>query len=319
MTNEMAGHPSVRGAEKLALVICLAASTLVVAAGPSSAGRIRCPAQDPCTGTNKGDHMIGTRGSDVILGLDGVSDLLSGRKGNDELRGGRGIDRVRGGRGHDVLGIGPNQEDSIPYDYREYLEGGPGHDVMYGNGGLSIFSGDGGNDTMYGRDGRDDYLYTSPDWGHDVIVDLPDADWHNILWLSSFYDDLVIDLNSSGDHHEMRTADGSATVDWDNDAITFVLGGYGDDIIHGNELGNLIQVQGNDTVYGGEGNDDLGAVDWEGNATIYGGGGDNVINVHDAIHPHDGGFDTVDCGAGDADTVYFDPNDTVVKCEILNP
>ena len=53
--------------------------------------------------------------------------------------------------------------------------------------------------------------------------------------------------------------------------------------------------------------------------TIYGGEGDDVINVMDAIYPHDGGVDTVDCGPGDADSVQYDPDDTVKNCEILNP
>lgn len=261
--------------------------------------------------------MIGTTGSDVILALVG-SDVLFGKEGNDELRGGRGIDAVRGGPGSDVVGVGPRRNLSIPADHKEYLYGGLGHDVMYGNDGFSSFTGGGGNDTMYGRAGRDEYWYMSPDWGHDVIVDRPDPH-DNMLWLTQFYDDLVINLNSRGDRHEMRTANGGATSDWDNDAINFINGGRGDDIIRGNEHDNVVWVQGNDRVYGYAGGDDLRTLDWTSNVTIYGGRGDDVINVKDAVDDYDGGPDTVDCGPGDADTVHFDANDTVENCEILNP
>lgn len=310
------GHRSIRVS---ALVVCVAAVTLVLAAGPSSAGRIECAAQDPCTGSNKSDRLFGTRGSDVIRGLGG-GDVLSGKQGNDDLRGGHGLDRLRGGRGHDVVRLGPYREPpQFPGDYWEYLQGGSGHDVMYGNDGFSVFNGGDGNDTMYGGGSRDDYWYETPDWGHDVIVDLPDRDWHNMLWLTTFHEDLVIDLNSSGDHHEMRLADGNATVDWDNDAISFVFGGYGDDIIIGNEHDNIVSSQGTDTVYGGGGYDFIQGVDWTYNATIFGGEGDDVIDVRDAVFPHDGGIDTVDCGPGDADKVRYDANDTVENCEILNP
>jgi hypothetical protein len=263
--------------------------------------------------------LVGTRESDLIRGL-GEGDVLSGKRGNDELRGGRGFDRVRGGRGHDVIGIGLYEEPaSFPGDYWEYLEGGSGHDVMYGNDGYSTFTGGAGNDTMYGRDNRDDYVYSTPDWGHDVIVDLPDADWHNMIQLSDFYADVVVDLNSSGDHHEMRLAEGNATVDWDDDAITYVLGGYGDDLFVGNELDNILSSQGDDTYYGGDGSDFIQAVDPKGFAAIFGDEGDDVIDVRDAIYPDDGAGDTVDCGAGDADSVRYDPGDTVTNCEILNP
>lgn len=317
MTCRMAEDSSIRKATKLAVAISVAAVTLLMAAGPSSAARIRCAAQDPCAGTKKGDRMIGTRGSDVILGRRGT-DALYGRKGNDDLRGGHGEDTVRGGPGHDVVDVGAYRGIRNPSGFPEILSGGPGHDVMYGNDGFNSFTGGGGNDTMYGGGGRDEYWFMSADRGHDVIVDLPDPD-DNLLRLTSFYDDLVIDLNSSGDHHEMRTADGTATVDWDDDGINFILGGYGDDIIYGNEHDNVVFAQRNDTIYGGEGNDDLWAVDWDGDVTIYGGGGDDVIHVMDAIEPHEPGSDTVDCGPGDADTVHFDDNDNVVNCEILNP
>lgn len=258
--------------------------------------------------------MIGTTGSDVILALAG-GDTLSGKEGHDELRGGRGVDWVRGGPGNDIVGIGPRRH----FNYsKEALHGGLGHDVMYGNDGWAPFTGGGGNDTMYGRAGRDEYWYMSPNWGQDVIVDRPDP-YDNMLWLTQFHDDLIINLNSRGDRHEMRTANGGATTDWDNDAINFINGGHGDDIIRGNEHDNVVWVQENDTVHGYAGDDELRTIDWTGNATIYGGQGDDVIDVKDAVDDYDGGPDTVDCGPGDADTVHFDVYDTVENCEILNP
>ncbi|MEA2369020.1 MAG: hypothetical protein QOH38_1738, partial [Thermoleophilaceae bacterium] len=37
--------------------------------------------------------------------------------------------------------------------------------------------------------------------------------------------------------------------------------------------------------------------------------------ANDRIYAHDGEKDRVDCGSGDADVVFVDPRDVVVRCE----
>jgi Ca2+-binding RTX toxin-like protein len=47
---------------------------------------------------------------------------------------------------------------------------------------------------------------------------------------------------------------------------------------------------------------------------LYGGPGDDIIDARDG----EGGNDFVSGGTG-TDTCYFDPDDFVVGCEVLNP
>ena len=73
----------------------------------------------------------------------------------------------------------------------------------------------------------------------------------------------------------------------------------------------------NDTIFGRRGNDEIidtgpgPDVD-----TIFGDKGDDTIRVNEGDSDVDPDF--VDCGPG-IDTVFVDPTDTRLNCEILNP
>jgi hypothetical protein len=73
---------------------------------------------------DKGNDVVrGGTGNDVLLGGDG-SDQLMGEDGNDRLNGQAGVDKLRGGHGSDVV-IG------IDAAFNEYVEGGPGADILW--------------------------------------------------------------------------------------------------------------------------------------------------------------------------------------------
>jgi len=88
-----------------------------------------------------------------------------------------------------------------------------------------------------------------------------------------------------------------------------VLGYYGNDVIDGGFLYGDWQRddQGNDDLYGESGDDFI--IDWVGYDWAFGGDGNDTIDVRG------GSFaDYVDAGSG-YDTVYANPNDTVVNAE----
>jgi Ca2+-binding RTX toxin-like protein len=101
-------------------------------------------------------------------------------------------------------------------------------------------------------------------------------------------------------------------------ADTFTGSGVADQITgrSGNDL--IDSGEGDDEVHGGGGNDQISDnvlvsdVD-----TIFGGKGNDIIDVREGAAGGDNP-DFVDCGPG-TDTVFADPTDTRLNCEILNP
>jgi Ca2+-binding RTX toxin-like protein len=93
---------------------------------------------------------------------------------------------------------------------------------------------------------------------------------------------------------------------------------------------------GNDDVYGNEGNDDplRGAEDSD---RVYGNSGNDIVDLaafdtpgssdqgfggkgKDRVFAQDGNFDAIDCGAGTSDVAFLDVGlDTQTNCESVNP
>jgi RTX calcium-binding nonapeptide repeat (4 copies) len=112
----------------------------------------------------------------------------------------------------------------------------------------------------------------------------------------------------------------------------FVDAWLGDDTVYGGDdsdnttfeypdgpvLKGLVGAEGSDTVYGEDGNDyiDLFTLDEEGSEdSAFGGTGNDTIDAFDENK------DTINCGKGDRDKVYYDRRLDVVSnnCEIKRP
>jgi Ca2+-binding RTX toxin-like protein len=234
------------------LLGCTMALMLLLAAGVALAVTKTCmPYTGPgteCFGTKNADTLNGTDGSDLIYGR-GRADTLNGFGAFDELYGQGGADKLFGSSGNDNL-IGGSGKDA--------LGGGEGIDTYY--------FGDG-----WGKDSLSDYVSSANE------IRFSSVPYQGVV----LTDDLIIDL-TSGTGPEVRNASGTNTINWEGNVIDDVQSGYGDDEIMGNASANLI---------GGAQGDD----------TIFGEGGDDEIRVYDS----DGSIgDTVHCGEGD-DTVLY--------------
>ena len=99
-------------------------------------------------------------------------------------------------------------------------------------------------------------------------------------------------------------------------------GHYGNDTIYGGPGADLLYgANHSDTVYGGKGADRIHAAGYDSEPI-----GANPVDHsygqsgNDTIRSFDGFKDTVDCGAGNEDTVIYDRTlDTVKNCEIKRP
>lgn len=109
-----------------------------------------------------------------------------------------------------------------------------------------------------------------------------------------------------GDGHDWMSGDTYGPADSSTDGEDRLFGGGGSD--------GMVGYGGGDLLSGGVGRDYLYAVELSngpGEDTVRGGRGDDFI---DAI---DGTKDTIDCGAGTKDRVYYDEGlDTIKGCEI---
>jgi Ca2+-binding RTX toxin-like protein len=104
----------------------------------------------------------GTSGDDVIWGeTDG--DYIRGRRGNDRICARGGDDIVYGGRGNDRVSLGGSGGEL------ESVQGGPGHDRLFGNRGPDHLTGGAGNDYLHGGPGSD---WGLGEEGDDVCVSI---------------------------------------------------------------------------------------------------------------------------------------------------
>lgn len=109
-----------------------------------------------------------------------------------------------------------------------------------------------------------------------------------------------------GDSHDWMSGDTYAPTDSSTDGEDRVFGGAGSD--------GMVGYGGGDLLSGGIGRDYIYAVEHSngpGEDTVKGGGGDDFIEAIVKTR------DTIDCGAGAKDRVYYDNDlDTIQGCEI---
>ena len=168
----------------------------------------------------------------TVFGGAGRDHLMGGR-GNDVLHGGSGRDDLDGGRGDDVLYGGSG---------RDNLDGGRGRDILFGGSGRDDLYGGRGNDILFGGDGRDN-LYGGR--GKDILIG---GDGRDKLY---------------GDRGNDLLIGGKVDTDWedlfDNDALDMALTEWaaGDLADTMNILGNVLDDNDRDKLYGGNGADTL--------------------------------------------------------------
>jgi Ca2+-binding RTX toxin-like protein len=229
-------------------------------------------------GTTPGGGTInGTEGNDSLTGTPG-GDTINGLGGHDTINGAGGSDSLNGGTGNDlVIGGGDPQE----ADGGAILVGGDGDDTLDGFD-HRLFQSDLDADTMDGGLGNDlyrvdDALDVLTDTGGIDTVHAANTDWT----LGAGFENLVLDT----DEFEFGTGIGNAlanhmSITWQgrlegmggDDTLVggtggtsdTLLGGDGNDVIHGNLSALADGGAGNDTLFasfvmtGGSGTDRFG-------------------------------------------------------------
>lgn len=254
---------------------------------------------DGSAGISRDDTVVAAAGSDTLTGGNGGNHLY-GDDGNDTLTDGDDLDFLYGGAGDDLL-ISTND---LATEYLfDDLQGGDGNDTLIGGFGPEHFTDGRGNDWISGGAG-DDWIElslqpTEADTvdGGEGVDDRFDADWRALttdtVWVNTPGEQHAINgvLISNVEELFLRLGSGNDTVinnlvdsRYDYSSIN---GGAGDDHLVGDGL-----------LYGGTGNDTLGAgpngtsaFGEEGDDSIVGGRNDDTLNGHD-------GNDTLSGGKG---------------------
>ena len=254
------------------------------------------------------DKLNGNAGNDFLFGGYG-NDTITGGAGNDILWGGYGQgifvdnDKLTGGAGNDIyyvgLGYGNDTvvesstavgddtvfvygmsftagagvENVIAWDTsvdvtltgnsgNNYLYGGSGDDVLKGLGGSDSLNGGSGDDRMEGGAGNDNYIVDS--FG-DQVIESSGAGTDTVL--VQFYGYGTLDANIE-----------NMTLGYGAGATT-IIGTSANNVLRGNDYGNLIYGgAGNDTLTSGGGDDEL--FGGKGNDTYFvEGGNDSVFEL----------------------------------------
>ena len=221
--------------------------------------------------TNAGDDTVnGGMGSDTIDGGIG-NDYLNGGVGQDLIEGGFGKDTISGEAFGDMLG-GGGQSDIIT--------GGDGDDLVLGNNGNDTRDGNRDNDALYGGGGAD---LIAGGKGDDIL------DGSNPLDLVNSENGAPLDVSV-----EFMDALAGARADYvENPNITL------DELLTSPRFDGVTplkdaQLDGADTLYGGEGNDTL----YVGGLDVAKGGMGNDLFIFDEVANGEAGT-IVDFKVGD--------------------
>lgn len=147
-------------------------------------------ANDRLFGGSESDVLNGNDGKDRLFGGDGLYDVLYGGAGNDRLKGDGGID---------------------------LLVGGEGNDRVWGGSGNDTISGGRGDDKFHGGADADTFLFSTTDFGADVILDfefgIDTLDMRNV----------ANTLQNDGSGRQITVTDTAEGVVFGIDAVTSVL------------------------------------------------------------------------------------------------
>ena len=279
--------------------------------------------------SDSGDTIYGGDGDDIIYGgpddttFSGTDwDTIYGEAGNDTIYGGVGCDTIYGGTGNDEIHGGYNSDtlygnegNDIIYgdELNDNIDGGDGNDQIYGGIGNDRFTCSNGNDTYYFTtgDGQDLMITSSTTTGIDKIK-FTDVNFANIT-VTKDGNDLILSC-SENDKITLRNEYTNAcdiTVIGTDNVRKSILNMYTTTIniatsgqsTQGTPFADRItgSTNGNDTIYGNNGNDDIRV--YKGTNRVYGGAGNDIIRGGAGnIYAEGGdGDDTITGGSGAVD------------------
>ena len=273
---------------------------------------------DSITGGGDDDTLNGGEGNDTLNGSSG-NDSVDGGIGDDSIIGGLGSDTVNGGDGNDVIDTGGSNlvdkgypglfpgEEGTPgaEDDRDSVDGGAGDDTINtgddadtitGGSGNDVIDGGIDDDSIFGDDGADRIVGGE---GNDVIEGGAGDDTIH----AGNDPDLGLDfLNIEDDGTnpfgpDLRPDNGDDTV-FGGDGNDLITGADDDDVLYG-DAGNDTIDGGidDDSLFGGTGDDSL--IGGQGNDTLSGDEGDDII---------DGGIGNDDLSGGDDRDTFINVN-----------
>lgn len=239
--------------------------------------------QHNIAGNDGQDIIVGRGGNDSLHGDDQV-DLLLGGGGSDNLEGNRGDDFLIGQSGADLV-LGGFGNDLIDGGSEgDTIDGDFGNDVIYGNSGNDKIDGGAGDDVIYG-DSFLDAMTASSGIVSKLFTWFDASGSSTVIYfigsdiIINFYDGVTVFADVYGFSF-------SGTVSG-NDTL---FGGYGNDTLHSSG--------GTDRLMGGQGNDSLSS--YGGTDTLRGGSGNDVLQGGDGsdILSGDHGNDSLTGGNG---------------------
>ncbi|NET36403.1 MAG: calcium-binding protein, partial [Cyanothece sp. SIO1E1] len=256
------------------------------------------------------ENVIGGAGNDSILGNAApIGNVLEGLGGEDTLDGSTGADTVDGGTGNDSVVGGSGDDSVLGGEGNDTLAGGAGNDTLLGGAGADTLVVDAGDDFLDGGDFIDTIDASATTAGVTILIGGADGTvlaatgteigtdtlaprFENVIGGAG--DDSILGnaapigntLEGLGGEDTLDGSTGADTVDGGADDDT-VAGGLGDDLILGGDGDDIVRGDlntsdsqgdidgGNDTLFGGAGNDSLGAK--SGDDELFGGIGDDLL------------------------------------------
>jgi Ca2+-binding RTX toxin-like protein len=258
---------------------------------------------DTITGGGGDDSVVGGLGNDVIStgpGNDSVwggptgdqryqvsdgADEISAGDGNNLVYGDTGDDTITGGVGNDTIWAGPGNDQIAVNDGYDSVFGESGNDSINGGAKNDFIDGGLGDDTISGGAGP-----TGNDNDTDLMVG---GDGIDTVTYQGRFSNLEIHLNGTWSSGALSyDAYGQKQYpehDYIAGDVENAIAGWGNDLITGNDLANVLTgdfgkdtisaAGGNDTVYGGYDDDVVHGAD--GNDVIQGGYGDDALYGED--------------------------------------
>ncbi|MEH2067722.1 MAG: calcium-binding protein [Nostoc sp.] len=254
-----------------------------------------------------------------ITALDNSDDVVNGQGGNDKIDGLSGNDVLRGGSGNNTLigGVGNDSLEAFYSSGNNILRGDAGDDyldISYSTGNNNVSGQDGddyfytrgvqGSNILNGGDGNDRFDLYAPDTAPSSLatqtLDGGTGDDYLTIYCFNATEAITTTFNPAANTGSITA--GTYQVNYKNierleiRGTTFgdlIVGSNGDDFLSGGSSGNDSSY-GNDTIFGGVGNDNL-SVEYSTSDNILNGGVDNdYLSVDSST-----GSNTLNGDAGD--------------------